>query len=231
MSATVSPEKTSVTRHVDPANAEQQYRSVSKAAIASVVFGVFSLMAFMSVPLLVFSLISISCGLIAFSNLSRFPDELLGKKASRIGFGLGLFSFVGAIAMHSYIYATEVPEGYERISFRMLRDDSKTSLPYSEKAEELDGKKVFVRGYVRPGAKRRNLSEFIMVGNFGDCCFGGTEKITDVIGVKIVNDETVDYSLRLRRFAGTFRLNRKSTSTSDKEVPKVFYQMEVDYLR
>ena len=208
-----------------------EYRSMSKSAVASLIFGLFSLFAFLITPALIFAMVAVACGLMSLNSIRRFPDELIGKMAAKIGLGLGGFCFVGAIGLHSYIYATEVPEGYERISFRMLRDDSKTKLPYSEKAEELDGEKVFVKGYVRPGSKRKDLVEFIMVGNFGDCCFGGTEKITDVIAVKIKTGETVDYSLRLRKIAGVFQLNKKAARTQDDEVPEVFYQIEADYLR
>ncbi len=210
---------------------DERYRSVSKTALACLVFAVFSLLAFLSEPLLILPVISIACGLMAISNLRRFPDELLGKTAVKIGLSLSLFCFVAAIAMYVIIFMTEVPDGYERISFRSLRDDTKTRLPYSEFAEELDGKKVFVRCYVRPGSKTKNLDEFIAVGNFGDCCFGGTEKPSDVIGVRILTGDTVNYSLRLRRVAGTFRLNRKAVRTGESQVPSVFYQIDADYIR
>lgn len=232
MSATTVTKQTEIAPQTDSIFSEdEQYRSVSKAAIASLVFGIFSLLAFMAQPLLVLPIIAIACGLIAISNLKRFPDELIGKLAVKVGMVLGVVCFFGALTMFIVIYLTEVPDGYERISYRMLRDDPKTSLAWSEKAEELDGKKVFVRCYTRPGAKKKNLSEFIAVGNFGDCCFGGTEKITDVIGVKILTGETVNYSLRLRKIAGTFRLNRKGARTGDSGVPAVYYQIDADYIR
>ncbi len=229
MSVTVTPSP-----YIAPefdSSGEREFRSISKAAIASLVLGFLSLLAFIFATALIFPVIAIGFGLIAWNSIRQFPEELSGATAAKIGLLLGSVCFFGAIGQHSYIHATEVPEGYERISFRMLRDDAKTVLPYAEAAEELDGKKVFIKGYVRPGSKRKNLTEFIMVGNFGDCCFGGQEKITEVVAVRINTGDTVDYSLRLRKIAGVFHLNRKSANTSDNEVPQVFYQIEADYVR
>ncbi|HMO15002.1 MAG TPA: DUF4190 domain-containing protein [Pirellulaceae bacterium] len=207
------------------------YRSLSASAICSFVFGLLSLLSFVFATALFLPLLAIALGFISLKNFWRYPDELTGKVFAKFGLVLGLVSLMGGVSLHSYIYATEVPEGYERINFRMLREDVKTPLPFAEAAEELDGKKVFIKGYTRPGTKRKNLSEFIMVGSFGDCCFGGQEKLTEVVAVRIMTGETVDYSLRLRKIAGVFRLNRKTTVTSDKEVPEVFYQIDADYVR
>jgi len=210
---------------------ETHFHSLNKPAVISLGFGLLSLLALFIPPMVFFSLVAIACALIGFSSLRRFPDEFVGVKSAWSGLLLGIFSLIGCIAYQSYIYATEVPEGYQRISFRTLKDDPRTQRPWSEDAEELDGKKVFVRCYTRPGAQRENLTKFIAVGNFGDCCFGGTEKLTDVIGVRILTGETVDYSLRLRRVGGVFRLNRAAALTGDSEVPQVYYQIEADYIR
>ena len=113
----------------------------------------------------------------------------------------------------------------------MLKDDSKTQLAYSESAEELDGKKVFLKGYVRPGNRKTNLKEFILVGDWGSCCFGGSPKITDVVAISLPDDQRVNYSLRLRKIAGTFRLNRNAVRTSEKDVPRVFYQIDADIIK
>ena len=126
---------------------------------------------------------------------------------------------------------TEVPDGYNRISFRMLKDDPTTDKPYSEKAEELDMTPVFLKGFVRPGNKRKNLKDFILVGDFGSCCFGGSPEITDVVAVSIKSDKRVNYGLRIRKIAGTFRLNRNAAVTQEKEVPRVFYQIDADIVK
>ena len=208
-----------------------QYRAISKATVLSVVFTLLGL-AYLLIPaLIVFPLVAVGAGVIALANIKRFPEELTGRLPAKICVFLSLALLVGGTAMHVYIYLTEVPEGYQRISYRMLKDNKKTKLPYSEEALDLDGKKVFLKGYVRPGARKKDLKRFILVGDFGDCCFGGNPEITDVVAINIIGDETVDYSWSLRKIAGTFRLNKKTMKTDEKEVPRVFYQIEADIVK
>ncbi len=210
---------------------EQQYRSISKAAILSLLFGILGILSFLGAAFLLLPLLGIGFGLAGWAAVAKFPLEMIGKKAAIIGLVLSLISFVGATSLHVYIYNTEVPEGYQRISFNDLRPNKRTQLEYSEKADILDGKKVFVRGYVRPGDKRKNLKEFILVGDWGQCCFGGNPKITEVIGVSIKIDDTVDYGLGVRKIGGTFRLNKHPRGTGDKEVPRIIYEIEADHVR
>ncbi|MDG1872648.1 MAG: DUF3299 domain-containing protein [Mariniblastus sp.] len=212
---------------------EFAYRSVSKAAIASMVFALFgTATAFMAQLFVVIPAIGLAFGVLAIANFRRFPEELTGKMSAKIGLFLSLIVFITSVGYHSYIYATEVPEGYQRISFSDLRPNPKTpELPFSEKSMEFDGKKVFVKGYVRPGAKKRKLKEFILVGDFGTCCFGGNPKITDVVAVSIIGDDTVDYGYSLRRIAGTFHLNQQTRATKEKDIPQVFYEIHTDEVR
>lgn len=211
---------------------EFEYKSISKAALASITFAILGLTAYLAQPFVFFPTIGLVFGLLALVNFRRFPEELTGQIAGKIGLVLSLVVLVTSVGYHSYIYATEVPEGYQRISFSDLRPNPKTpSIPFSEKSMEFDGKKVFVKGYVRPGAKKRKLKEFILVGDFGTCCFGGNPKITDVVAVTIIGDDTVDYGYSLRRIAGTFHLNRQTRPTKEKDIPQVFYEIHTEEVR
>ena len=211
---------------------EFRYRSLSKPAVASLTFAILGLTSFLHPVFVLLPTLGIGFGFIALTSFKKFPDEFVGKVAAKIGFFLSLTCLISSVAMHAVIYATEVPEGYQRVTYSNLRDNPKTALPFAEKAKELDGQKVFMKGYVRPGVKKRNLRDFILVGDFGDCCFGGNPKITEVVAVHIVDDEkTVNYGFALRRIAGVFRLNPNTKSTREKEVPQVFYEIEADYVK
>ena len=211
---------------------EFRYRSLSKPAVASLTFAILGLTSFLHPVFVLLPTLGIGFGLIALTSFKKFPDEFVGKTAAKIGFFLSLICLISSVAMHAVIYATEVPDGYQRVTYSNLRDNPKTALPFAEKAKELDGQKVFMKGYVRPGVKKRNLRDFILVGDFGDCCFGGNPKITEVVAVHIVDDEkTVNYGFALRRIAGVFRLNPNTKSTREKDVPQVFYEIEADYVK
>lgn len=209
-----------------------QYRSVSKATVACLAFSVLSLAAFMAQIFVILPILGVGFGLVAMANFRRYPNELVGKAPAKVGLIVSGVLLIASVAMHSIIYATEVPENYQRISFRDLAPNPRTSLPFSEKAPELHGKQVFIKGYVRPPSGKKNkLKQFIMVGDFGDCCFGGSPKITDVVAVKIKIDETVDYSYGLRRIGGVFKLNPNSVAPDEKEIPRVFYEIDANYVR
>jgi len=209
-----------------------QYRSVSKAAVACLAFAVLSVSAFMAQVFVLLPILGVGFGLVAMANFRRYPNELVGKKPAMVGLIICALFLVASVSMHAIIYATEVPENYQRISFRDLAPNKKTSLPFSEKAMNFDGKQVFIKGYVRPpSGKKTKLDKFIMVGDFGDCCFGGSPEITDVIAVKIKIDETVNYSYGLRRIGGVFRLNPNSVAPDEKEIPRVYYEIDANYVR
>ncbi len=214
------------------AYSQDEFKSVSKSAVASLVFAILSVTAFLAQFFVILPIIGVGCGVVALAAFKRYPEELVGRKPALVGLAICVLMLIGSVSMHSYIYATEVPPEHQRISFGDLRANRRTNLPYSEKAKELDGKKVFIKGYVRPpSGKKKRLKSFIMVGDFGDCCFGGNPDITEVIAVKIKSDDTVDYSLGLRRIGGTFRLNPDKAAVSEKEVPQVFYEIEANHVR
>lgn len=218
---------------IDDLNSNEiSYRMVSKSAIASLLFAVLSLGAYLHEVFVVLPAVTLAIGFVSWLSFRRFGDELIGKLAMQIGLTAGAFLLITSVAYHVYIYQTEVPENYQRISFAMLRENPKKSLTYSEAAAALDGKKVFLRGYVRPGDKKKNLRQFILVGDFGSCCFGGNPKISEVIAVSIViPDKTVNYGYGLRRIGGTFRFIEETAKTFEKEVPFVHYHIEADYIK
>ncbi len=208
---------------------QHQYRAVSKSAVACMAFAVMSgLLAFVSELFVILPLIGVAFGVAALVGFRKYPGELVGKPVALIGFFLSLILLVSSIGFHAYIYATEVPEGYTRISYFDLKPEPRSGTPFAKKAEELDGKKVFLKGYVRPSDKQRGLKNFILVGDFGSCCFGGNPKITDIVAVTITSDETVDYSLRKRKIGGEFHLHKRAVQSDEKDIPGIFYEIIAD---
>jgi hypothetical protein len=208
-----------------------QYRSVSKAAILSIVFAILGVLSFLGAVFVILPLLGVGFGIAGYMNVKRFPLELIGKKAASIGLIASVLLFVGSAGTHAYVHYTEVPEGYQRISFYDLKPNTMTQKFYSEKADAFDGKKVFIRGYVRPSDKKRDLKQFIMVGDWGDCCFGGNPEMTDIVAISIKTDDTVDYGLGVRKIGGTFRLNTRPRPNADPEVPQIVYEIEADHVR
>ncbi len=210
---------------------DDSYRSVSKAAITSVALAVMGLAAFWAPLFVVLPLLAICFGVIGLSNIRKFPEELVGSGAAWTGIISGLLIFAGSVSLIAYVYMTEVPEGYTRIKFYELKPSSRSSRLFTERAEQLDGQKIFIKGYVRPGNESRGLKKFVLTGDFGDCCFGGNPKITEIVGVTITGPQTVDYDLRYRKILGTFRLNKNPKVINEKDVPSIIYEIEATEVR
>lgn len=210
-----------------------QYRTVSKAAVISIVFAILGILAFLFPAFVLLPFLSICFGFAALFNFKRFPDQLSGRNGTQIAMLASAVILVASIANHAYIYATEVPEGYQRISFYDLNPKPNSENIFSKKSANYDGEKVFLKGYVRPGLKEKRLKKFILVGDFGSCCFGGDPKITDVVAVTIENeDEYVNYGYRLRRIGGEFKLHKKRPKVvQEKDLPYVIYEIKADHIK
>ncbi len=205
------------------------YRSVSKAAVACLIFGMISQLAWFAWPMTVLGLAGLILGVIALVNFRRYPDELTGQIPATIGLVLCGAVFIFGNAMHTYIYATEVPEGYERITFSELQPtNDRPDLPMSPEALELNGKKVFIKGYVFPGAQKNNLKHFVMVRDFGSCCFGTEPKPTHMMEVTLTDPHRVNYSTRLRKFGGTLKVHERGKFVGERGV---YFELEADYVQ
>ncbi len=179
------------------------YRSISKSAVLSIIAAFLSLLGLLAAPLTVFGLAALGSGLIALGQIKRFPNELTGRPLAIAGAVCGVLLFVGGAANHTYIYMTEVPEGYDRVTFAQLQPTSKRDL--AQIAQAYHGKKIFIKGYVHPGVDgRANIENFVLVRDMGTCCFGGQPELTDMIEVKLVDPLRTAYNTRRRKLAGTF---------------------------
>lgn len=213
-----------------PAQASfEDYRALSSAAMASLLIGLLSGVVFLSPWLAVLPLLGMVAGGCALIQIRRRPDELTGRGLAWIGLGLSLFSFLGGIAAAAIVYATEVPPGYTRISYVDLQpEDGVPGQFIPPLARKLDGQKVFIKGYVFPGAKPNGIKEFLLVRDKGDCCFGGNPKLTDRIQVTLKDPLRLTRNLRVNKVAGTFRI-RPADGAVDAG-GAVIYHLEADHL-
>jgi hypothetical protein len=180
-------------------------------------------------PVLILPLIGLILGSLGLSNIRKYPAELTGKTAAGLGTILGAALFIGGIACHALIYSTEVPDGYERLSFDVLKAGAQMPDYPPPTAQEMDGKQVFIKGYIYPGQQRLGLKEFVLVPDIGTCCFGGSPKQTHMVEVILKKGLTLDYSMTKRRLAGVLRVNPTLQPVADR--PGVYYQLMADYAK
>jgi hypothetical protein len=205
------------------------YRSLSKTAVGSLVAMLVGLTGLMFPALLGFSALGIVLGVFAWRSLRKYPDELTGKLAATLGLVGSIAVLVGGSIMHSYVYMTEVPEGYTRISFAELQP--RTTSGEAQLPAELNGKRIFVKGYVHPGvASTGEIKKFILVPDMGTCCFGGQPKLTDMIEVTIRKGSGVHYSQFKRRLGGVFHVTSRVKQVTG-GLQGGLYELEADYVK
>ena len=208
------------------------YRAISRAAIVSVVFFVLALPGLIPTfaPMLVLTLIGIGCGLIGLRAIRRYPNEFSGRLLAKFGIIANTTLLVAGVAMHTYIYLTEVPEGYARIPFYELQQpDGGPDVP-TQYAVDIDGEQVFIKGYIHPSSGSGLLRQFILVPDLGTCCFGGQPKSSDMIEVTLTGGKSVKAGLTKRKLAGKFAVNRIPAKLTDFD-NNVLYRLRANHAK
>lgn len=224
------------------------YRAISRSAVMAVALAFLSLpfvaMAVYStvarfgdaVPLgvmgAVLAFLALLLGLAARSTIRRYPTEYTGGRLALSGLVGGLVLFATGASVSAYTYVTEVPKDCVRVTFGDLQPDpDRPELPISPTALELSGKKVFIKGYMHPGiASMGKVDHFILVNDFGTCCFGGQPKPTHMISVYVPDGhDRVAFSRRSIKLSGTFAVADRPIE--DLGLTGVWYHLQADQVQ
>jgi len=224
------------------------YRAVSRSAVLSFVFALvaapFAIMTLASLRFAygdgvnlgfwtaLISVFAVALGWAGLRSIRRYPNEYTGKFLAQIGLLSGVAMFILGVSLSSFTYATEVPEGYTRITISDLQPDlDHPELPVSPRSLELNGKPIFVKGYMHPGVEGMgNVNHFVLVFSYGECCFGGQPKPTHMIEVRLPEGQKgLHYSRRTLKLAGTFEVG--GGSGKFQELNNVLYHLNVDQIR
>jgi len=177
-------------------------------------------------------IIALFVGWRALSSFRREPEHYTGKAFAKIGIVLSLIFLFGGIGLGSFVYATEVPEGYHRVAFSELKPDEeehnrRTHVPPDVQAR--DGQRVFIKGFMRPGKQRTGISSFLLVRDNNECCFGANiPEYYDRVQVHMVSGLHTDYSTGMYRMAGTLKIEFKNAYPATQET---VYTLVADYVQ
>lgn len=198
-----------------------QYRAVHTGAIVGLALGVLSVFVVVTAAnsfegcLLVapIPVLGMALSLRALSRIRREPERFTGRTIAVLGLALSLAFLVGGVGYGGYVFATEVPEGYARISFNGMKPDElqeRSGVIVPQDIAALDGQRVFIKGYIRPDSisVSRGIKSFLLVRDNNQCCFGDLSKINyyDQMQVDMVGTRTVDYSQGVFRMGGVLKV-------------------------
>lgn len=205
------------------------YQSLSRAAVGSVVMAVLGLLSFLLVGMLLLPVVALLLAISALLSIRKYPDELLGKPLAVTGLAMSGLTLCLSPAYHAYVYATEVPPGYERIAFSSLTSPTGAADQPPAAALSLDGQQVFVKGYIHPTSMDSpRAKKFVLVPDLGTCCFGGQPPLTHMIEVTLTGDNFASRSMRKQKLAGTLHVNRTLKPVDGLE--GVYYTLKADLI-
>ena len=198
-----------------------QYRAIHTGAIVGLMLGVLSVFTLITATnsfescLLVtpIPVVGMFISLRSWARIRRESEQFTGGRLALAGFALSLVFLLTGVGYGSYVYVTEVPEGYQRISFDTLRPtelEERASVWIPPAVMELAGKRVFIKGYIRPGSApvRTGIDRFLLVRDDNQCCFGDLSKVKyhDQMAVQITTAHRVDDSLQVLRMGGILEI-------------------------
>jgi hypothetical protein len=209
------------------------YRPIPILAPITLAIGFCSIVGFVWPECLAVPLAGIVLGVMTCLKIRRSGGEYGGYWIAVMGLILSVGMFTSAAGMHAYTYATEVPDGYERLDFRWLSQQKPIEedgrLRIADEAKALDGQKVFVKGYMYPQNQNTGLSRFTLCKDTGQCCFGGDPALTDMIAVEFVNKTRANFKqLTLVSVAGTFRAKKVQGKGG---ALATIYSLEAEYFK
>jgi hypothetical protein len=221
-----------------------QYRAIHIGAVIGIALTVlslaFTLLAASSsaeacIGISFLNLAPLVCCVWALSRIRREPERYSGKGIATIGFLLSLVLLVGGVGYGCYVYFTEVPDGYSRISFSTMKPDElqeRNGQVVPPDVTSLEGKNVFIKGYIRPDSVTvpRGIDQFLLVRDNNQCCFGDMSKIKyyDQVLVKMTGDHRLDFSRGVFCIGGVLHIEPQYAMPG---APKTVFTLTADYAK
>ena len=128
------------------------------------------------------------------------------------------------------IVPVEPPPGSGEITFDDLKFDIEKDGDFqrsmlTEEIEQLHKRELRIRGYILPASvfKLTGFTEFVLVRDNMECCFGPGAALFDCIIVKMAEGKKADFSTRPVMVRGRFEIKEFTYPDSDKHY--AIYQM------
>jgi hypothetical protein len=95
---------------------------------------------------------------------------------------------------------------FDDVKFQMVKTEKFDRSMLTPKVKSLFDKRIRIRGYMYPTLRRKGLTQFVLVRDNLECCFGPGAALYDCVLVTMQPGKTAEYSIRPIAVEGTFRL-------------------------
>jgi hypothetical protein len=98
------------------------------------------------------------------------------------------------------------------ISFDDIKLEIEKGAPFTrdllpERVTALAGTAIRIRGYILPSFQQTGLTQFVLVRDNQECCFGPGAALHDCVVVRMRPGQTAAFSIRPVAVAGTFKID------------------------
>lgn len=95
---------------------------------------------------------------------------------------------------------------FDDIKFDMEKGAAFTSDLLPERVTALEQQMIRIRGYILPSFQQTGLTQFVLVRDNMECCFGPGAALYDCVVVRMQPGKTANFSIRPVAVSGVFRL-------------------------
>jgi hypothetical protein len=95
---------------------------------------------------------------------------------------------------------------FDDIKLEMQKGDPFTRDLLPARVTALERQPVRIRGYILPSFQQSGLTQFVLVRDNQECCFGPGAALHDCVVVRMQPGHTAEFSIRPVAVAGTFRV-------------------------
>jgi hypothetical protein len=95
---------------------------------------------------------------------------------------------------------------FDDVKLEMQKGEPFTRERLTPRATALEGTRVRIRGYILPSFQQTGLTQFVLVRDNMECCFGPGAALHDCVVVRMVPGKTAEFSIRPVAVTGTFRV-------------------------
>jgi hypothetical protein len=93
---------------------------------------------------------------------------------------------------------------FDDLKFEMEKTEPFERSMLTPEIEALVGQKIRIRGYIRPTPFQKGITQFVLVRDNLECCFGQGAWLYDCVMVEMQGDASTDYTIRPVAVEGVF---------------------------
>jgi hypothetical protein len=95
---------------------------------------------------------------------------------------------------------------FDDVKFEMEKGDPFTRDLLPPAVTALEGQRVRIRGYILPSFQQEGITQFVLVRDNMECCFGPGAALYDCVVVRMLPGRSTSFSVRPVAVTGTFHL-------------------------